>query len=144
MPRRSAEAELMPRVDGQPELVRPRAGLDAEVRRVFEAMASAVSPGHFRPGDLPLLEAFCETVALGRQAAAALRREGVVDELGKPSPWLAVLDRCNRSLVPMAKSLRLAPSTRTDPKTVARSQAGFDAEALLRSFDTMEAEAHAD
>ena len=115
MPRRSVADQLIPRVDGRAVTLRPPARLKGEARQVLAELAQAVAPGHFLPGDMPLLEAYANTVALAREAAVRLREDGAVTG-GKPSPWLAILDRCNRALVPMAQKLRLCPSARQDRK----------------------------
>jgi phage terminase small subunit len=137
VPRQSIDALSLPRVDGRPPPLRAPATVVSESREVFTELVPSVAPDHFRPGELPLLSAYCDLVVLRCQAVAGLREEGVVVG-GKVSPWLAVLDRCNRSLVPLAKALRLSPSSRTDPKTVARGKPAFDADGLIASLGSLE------
>ena len=123
MPRRSIADLAVPRVGTLVDRIRTPERLTGVPRKVFAELVAGVPADHFRPGDAPLLECYAETIALAREAAEMLRADGVVVE-GRPSPWLAVLDRAHRAAVPMAKGLRLAPSTREPLKTVKPGPAG--------------------
>jgi hypothetical protein len=94
--------------------------LSAAEKAVFVAVVKACSPRHFREADMPLLTRYCELSAMAERAARELRKAAVVD--GRPSAWLVVQERCVRNLLGLASKLRLAPSTRTDPKTLAREK----------------------
>jgi hypothetical protein len=94
----------------------PPATLSDREREIFAATVAAC--GHLRSSDLPLLQRYVEVVALSDHAAERLR----VDVMqGAPSAWLGVQERLLKLLVILARQLRLSPISRTDPKTVARS-----------------------
>jgi hypothetical protein len=76
---------------------------------------------HFRASDMPLLRSFCESTALADQSAAALAQDGPIIG-GRASPWLVVQEKSIRAQAALALRLRLCPSARLDPKTVARQR----------------------
>ena len=121
MPRKSAaELAVLPRVDGRPSPLRPRADAPPEVREIFTSLVASVSTEHFRPGDADLLEQHAQAIALARRAYAELAVSGPVID-GKASPWLVVLEKAHRSAVALSARLRLAPQMRTDPKVTGRA-----------------------
>ena len=87
----------------------------------------ACKPTHFVPSDLPLLVRYVEALALADEAAEQLHAEGAVVD-GKPSPWLVVLEKCQRAVVALSMRLRLSPQSRLDPKNIGPpSTAGAEA-----------------
>jgi Phage terminase, small subunit len=94
-------------------------GRQLSERRLFVEIVTACKPTHFVPSDLPLLVRYVEALALADEAAEQLHTEGAVIN-GKPSPWLVVLEKCQRAVVALSMRLRLSPQSRLDPKTLAR------------------------
>src|SRR5262245_29157425 len=121
MPRKSAAALAVVRVDGKPVRLRPRDGAPADVAAVFKQIVATVAVDHFRPADGDLLEQLCQGIVLSRQAFDQLQREGPVVN-GKASPWVVVLEKAHRSCVALSARLRLSPQQRVDPKTVGRQK----------------------
>jgi phage terminase small subunit len=121
--RKSAAALSVVRVDGSSEKLRPRANCSAAVRAIFNEICAQLPSDHFRPTDAPLLEQYCQAIALARQAFEQLEVEGPVIA-GRTSPWIVVLEKAHRSSVALSMRLRLSPQQRVDPKTVGRRSAG--------------------
>ncbi|MCC6172395.1 MAG: P27 family phage terminase small subunit [Gammaproteobacteria bacterium] len=94
--------------------------LSPGARAVWKAVTAAVAHDHFRASDAPLLRTYCEACALADEAAAELAANGAVVD-GKLSPWLLVQEKASRTQSTLALRLRLCPSSRTDPKTLARN-----------------------
>lgn len=121
MPRRSAASLAVspPRVDGRRGRLPAPDDLGEAQRAVWRLIVRSASAGHFRESDVPLLRSFCQSTVLADRAAVELQG-GPVTAQGKVSPWLAVLEKAHRSQAVLAVRLRLCPSSRADPKTVAR------------------------
>ena len=105
-------------VDGSPPRLTPPSSLSDPERKIFAATVAACD--HLRPSDLPLLQRYCEVVALSDHAAERLR----VDVMkGRPSQWLATQESLVKLLIVLGRQLRLSPLSRSeqDPKTLARS-----------------------
>src|SRR5262245_48032410 len=98
MPRKSAAALSIVRVDGSPEKLHARPGASAAIRAVFAEITSQVPANHFRPSDAPLIEQYAQAIVLGRQAYAAIEEEGPVVG-GRANPWVVVLEKAHRSAV---------------------------------------------
>ena len=60
------------------------------------------------------------------RAAAELEAEGPVVK-GRVNPWLTVLEKTTKSQSMLATRLRLCPSARSDPQTIARHTPGIRA-----------------
>jgi hypothetical protein len=54
---------------------------------------------------------YVEASCLADHAGQELRCGAVVD--GKPSPWLVVLEKCQRAMVALSMRLRLSPQARS-------------------------------
>ena len=135
MPRRSVEAlTTIPRVDGRPSRLTAPRHLSSAAAGIWREIVAALPAEHLRPSDEALMASYCEWTATARRAAAELATNGEVID-GKPSAWLIVAEKAQRAQAALAPKLRLCPSARTDPKTVARARGGFDADALLRELE---------
>jgi phage terminase small subunit len=119
---------------GEPGRLRPRDGVPDDVREIWRELVAKVPADHFRPADEPLLEAYCQAIALGRRAYAALEANGPVVD-GRPSAWLVVLEKAHRSAVALSARLRLSPQHRLDPRTVSRNQATASAYEMMELDD---------
>ena len=106
MPRPSAAALVV--VQGRAALAPPR-GLSSAERRVFEATVAAVKVEHFAPEDVPLLVAYCTTVAEERRIAAELAKAIEQEDVDRLRlAW----SRTAGDLIKLARALRLGPMAR--------------------------------
>jgi phage terminase small subunit len=119
MPKRSAAALSMVRVDGKPARLRAPPHLPEEEAEVFRQLVAACDPDHFVRSDLPLLCAYAEATVMSRQAAHELREGGAVIG-GRTNPWLVVQEKSVRAQVALSMRLRLAPQSRLKAEAVGR------------------------
>jgi hypothetical protein len=119
MPRKSAEALLVPGIDARVTRLQPRGDAPESLRPIIIDLVASVPPTHFRPGDIDLIEQYAQAVLLARQAFEKLEEEGPVID-GKANAWLIVLEKSHRSCVALSARLRLSPQQREDRKTVGR------------------------
>jgi phage terminase small subunit len=125
MPRKSKAALSVVTLDVTTNrLVAPKM-LGAEEKALFKGLIEWTDPKHFRRSDLPLLCSYCEASVLASRAAKELREGGPVIN-GRPSPWLAVLDKAHRAQVALSQRLRLSPQSRLDPRTAGKPGAMTD------------------
>ena len=80
---------------------------------IWKQIVHSVTGDHFRECDHVLLAEFCRAADLANRAAAAIEAEGAI-VAGKANPWVAVQEKCQKSLVALALRLRLAPQSRHD------------------------------
>jgi phage terminase small subunit len=108
-------------VTGSPPRLTPPSSLSDREREIFAATVAA--SGHLRSSDLPLLQRYCEIVALSDHAAERLRADVMKS---RPSQWLATQERLIKVLISLGRQLRLSPLSRSssDPKTLARHNGG--------------------
>jgi phage terminase small subunit len=120
MPRRSAAALAMaPLVDVRMKRLPCPRDLDPSSREIWTRLTATCRADHFRAADTELLRCYCENAVLAQEAFREMQAHGrIVDN--KPSPWLMLLEKSTRALASLAPRLRLGPSARLDPKTVAR------------------------
>jgi phage terminase small subunit len=116
MPRTSSAAKAV-NVSGSPDALRPRKGLAAPLKSLFEEIVSEVKTNHFVASDRVLLERYCEAIRLAELAQRHIDDEGPVTDEGRVSPWITVQEKAHRSAVALAGKLRLCPQSRLDRKT---------------------------
>ncbi|WP_426525652.1 hypothetical protein [Bradyrhizobium sp. McL0615] len=105
--RRSINDIMTPNVRGEaPRIVAPST-LTPREKKVFNEIVNACSPQHFRSSDIPLLQSYVTATLTARATA------------NKPKLF-PVFEKAARLQKSLATSLRLAPSTRSDPKTIGR------------------------
>jgi hypothetical protein len=103
-------ADLIPlRVDGSPPRLEPPATLQDDERALFVELIGACPAEQFGKSDLPLLISFIEATLLARNNA---------HDPARIDTW----ERAIRLQATLATRLRLAPQSRTDPKTLSRAQ----------------------
>lgn len=107
MPKRQPSSEVFHHAG----TFKPPTGLPAAARVLWQAIMRSTPEDQWRPGDLPLLAAFCRTTLLFDEATTHLEHEQV-DAVGKISPWLRVATDHGKTLALLASKLRLAPSSR--------------------------------
>ena len=91
---------------------------------MFRELVASVPDGHFQAVDAHLLEQYAQAIILAREAFRQLQDDGVIAADGKPSPWLAVLEKSHKSAIALSARLRLAPQSRMSTRTAARNAAG--------------------
>jgi hypothetical protein len=136
MPRQSADAIALLPMDAEPPRLSPSSDLTEAERQIFTDIVLSVRPSHFMPCDRPLLAAYARAIALERLASGELARAGYVEENGKPSPWLAILQQASKSMLALSIRLRLSPQGRRPAITVerrAKQVSYYDEQALLEA-----------
>jgi len=106
-----------------------------KARRIWKAVVASLPPTHFRPGDYPLLRAYCEAEALNHEASMKIGTEGAVvsrtkketKEDGttietvlstKANPWVAIQTQTANTMSQLATKLRLCANARYTGKEV--------------------------
>jgi hypothetical protein len=119
MPRKSVAAlTTLPRVDGRPTRLEPPRHLDKQETALFTELVGTCAPEHFVPADVHLLVSFVQATLLSRSAAA---------QLGTDPSLVTVWEKAVRVQAQLATRLRLAPSARSDPKSIARARTNYPA-----------------
>ena len=95
--------------------------------RIFRSLVASVPAAQFKPSDLSLVCRWCEWTAIADRAAAEIATGELVDEHGRPSPWIAIAERASKQLVALSLRLRLGPQSRASkaPKTEAPGQQSY-------------------
>lgn len=86
-------------------------GLEGIAAATWCEIVASLPPNYLRPGDLPLLRAYCIAVATYAEAQDLLGKEGIFTE-GKAHPALAIADQQAKQMMALAGKLRLCPSSR--------------------------------
>jgi hypothetical protein len=116
MPRKSAaELAIVPMERAAPQRIEPPSGISAQERALFNELVADCPPMQFTRSDSRLLLAYVQSCLL---AKAAFRRAEEDDRA------LGLWEKCVKVQSALAHRLRLCPSTRVDPKTLARPHAG--------------------
>lgn len=101
--------------------------LTPEQAAEWRAIVDSLPADYFRPGDAPLLAAYCMAAVFYRRAAADMEQRGMymADDKGREfvNPSHQVLTSQASSMAQMAVKLRLCPSARYSEKQ-ASSRAG--------------------
>lgn len=102
--------------------------LTAEQAAEWTAIIDSLPGDYFRPGDVPLLAAFCTASALYKEATARVREDGMVITLDNgrmaAHPAVSVMQQMGGTLAQMAVKLRLCPSARyTEQKAATKAGA---------------------
>ena len=91
----------------------------------WKTIVDSLPGDYFRPGDVPLLAAFCVASALYKEASAKVQSEGMVffaNGRSYANPAVSVMQQMAGSLAQMAVKLRLCPSARyTDQKAATKA-----------------------
>ena len=107
--RKSAANVSAPNINGtSPRLTAPASMTTAE-RQLFNELIAACAANHFRRSDIPLITSYVEATLMARAAARDPER-------------FAIWERAIKLQCTLSTRLRLTPSARSDPKTVARGQ----------------------
>lgn len=94
----------------------------------WREIVDSLPADYLRPGDVPLLSAYCCASSYHQQAHALLEAEGMVltNERGNAQvhPAVAILTAQAANLASLATKLRLCPSSRYDKHKAANMQRG--------------------
>lgn len=90
------------------------AGLPDAAVDHWNAIVSSLDADYFVASDLPLLASYARALASHDHARSTLEERGYVDEKGKTSGWVTVLEKETRACVALSARLRLAPQSRMD------------------------------
>lgn len=141
MPRKSRDA-LLSVVPVSGQRMPPPEHLTAEQKAEWQAIVDSLPADYFRPGDVPLLSAFCVASALYKEAAARIQGEGMVllDSKGRQyaHPVCTVLTTQSSAMAQMAVKLRLCPSARYSEKQAATKTSKGSTTARPWEFDAAE------
>lgn len=89
----------------------------------WRAIVDSLPSDYFRPGDVPLLAAYCVAATFYKRAAADMESRGMtcMDDKGREyvNPTHQVLTSQASAMAQMAVKLRLCPSARYTEKTAA-------------------------
>ena len=109
------------------ERLQPPPHLGHAATRIFRSLVASVPAAQFKPSDLSLVCRWCEWTAIADRAAAEIATGELVDEHGRPSPWIAIAERASKQLVALSLRLRLGPQSRANkaPKTEAPGQQSY-------------------
>ena len=106
--------EVVP-IDQVVPRIEPPSHLSADEKRLFETIVSQSAPTHFQKGDAQLLAVFVQSVYL-----TSLAYESALQSPKMLADW----EKAARTMISLARQLRLSPISRSDPKTLARAYAG--------------------
>jgi P27 family predicted phage terminase small subunit len=107
--------------------VAPPDHLTPEQLSEWVAIVDSLPADYFRPGDVPLLGAFCAASALYKKALMMIQAEGIVIETSGrrvAHPAKDILTTQSSAMAQMAVKLRLCPSARYTEKAAATKSAG--------------------
>jgi phage terminase small subunit len=112
MPRQSAASLHFSSSVIRTERLSPPSDLSPDERAIFISLVSTNAADHFRPSDAPLLCSYVRAILLEREAAEHLATQGHVTFDNKPSAWLAIMAQANKSMLSLARALKLTPTAR--------------------------------
>ena len=119
--RKSAAELSVVKLSGQ--RISAPAHLTDEQAAEWSAIVDSLPANYFRPGDVPLLAAYCVATTFYKRAAADMERHGLksMDDKGREyvNPSHQVLTSQASAMAQMAVKLRLCPSARYTEKAAA-------------------------
>lgn len=108
--------------------------------RVWKKVVASLPPTHFRPGDYPLLRAYCEAEALHFEASKNIAEEGAVIKIVKivtdpetqeekevilkvkTNQWVAIQTQTAHTMSQLATKLRLCANARITPQAAGKEK----------------------
>ena len=115
MPRKSAAALSVIPITSAHKRIQPPSDLSPPEANLFRTMISQVAPDHFTESDGPLIVSYVQATLLSRRASKELAAGN--------TKALAIWDRATKIQATLATRLRLAPQSRSCPKTLSRKLA---------------------
>lgn len=105
----------------------PPPHLSADQAAEWRAIVDSLPADYFRPGDVPLLAAYCVAATFYKRAAAEMDARGMtlMDDKGREyvNPHHQILTSQASAMAQMAVKLRLCPSARYTEKSAATKAA---------------------
>lgn len=96
--------------------IAPPEHMDVEERDIWHAIVDSLPADYFRPGDVPLLSAYCTAAVFYDNARRDMKERGlsVTDDRGREyvNPAHQILTSQASAMAQMAVKLRLCPSAR--------------------------------
>lgn len=114
--------------------IQPRPEASKEIRDLFSEIVEAKPVEHFRPGDGPLLELYCQSILLSRKAYASMMDEGLTIN-GKVNLAVVAYEKANKSAAALAARLRVAPQLRFDRNVAGKPDRPSDVLSRLNDFE---------
>src|SRR5574343_21119 len=106
----------------------PPPGMTQEQTDEWHAIVDSLPADYFRPGDAPLLAAFCVAAVFHRRAAADIEKRGMTLMSDKGTEYVnpshQLLTSQASVLAQLAQKLRLCPSARLTGKAAGRKADG--------------------
>ena len=90
--------------------------LRPSAKKLWDAIINSLAPDFFRPGDLPLLQAYCVAADRKDKIDAHVLADGII-VAGEPHPGLKLSHAEAGVMATLAGKLRLCPSSRTRPES---------------------------
>jgi len=122
----TAELQVVTSISGK--RIEPPDHLNESQADEWHQIVSSLPADYFRPGDVPLLAAFCTASAFYKEAQRLMQEQGLVliDDRGisRAHPASQILTAQASSMAQMAVKLRLCPSSRYDKNKAAKDQRG--------------------
>lgn len=109
--RKSADSMGL-RVNGSRARLQPPAYLTKEQRELFNNIVESCRPDHFVPSDQVLLSAYIQSAFINQDAGRRMVTE---------PKMIRVFESSAKTMAMLSMRLRLAPQSRTQPKTAARN-----------------------
>lgn len=129
-PGRKSAAEQLAVVPAFGQRLAPHGSLTEMQRGLWAEIVGSLPADFFRPGDVPLLAAYCKAWSFYLLASAEIEANGVTleDERGKryANPAQSMVVTQASAMAQMATKLRLAPSSRYTEKS-AQTKTGMSA-----------------
>ena len=100
----------------------PPAELTGGAAKIWTSIAESLPADYFRPGDLPLLAAYCTSANRKNQIDAAIANEGLMYN-GEAHPGLRISRDEASLMASLAVKLRLCQSSRTRPDSASLQNA---------------------
>lgn len=120
---RKSTAEMLTVVPISGQRLEPPEHLTEEQAAEWRAIVDSLPADYFRPGDVPLLAAYCVASVFYKRAAADMQARGltITDDRGREyvNPAHQVLTSQAAAMAQMAVKLRLCPSARYSEKQAA-------------------------
>jgi len=108
-PGRKSSADLHPiPIGSRDRRLQPPDDLGPSAAALFRKLVASCPPTHFCAADAPLLGVYCSALIISQRSAS------------DPSQFQA-WERSTRLVAQLCSKLRLSPSSRSDPKSVARA-----------------------
>jgi phage terminase small subunit len=87
------------------------ADLSPDERALFVGIVADFKANHFKSSDTAMLVAYVRNVLTEQEASRCLAEDGFIRDC-KASPWLNIRNQATKTMVMLARALRLSPLSR--------------------------------